>query len=136
MAMAPVASAPAALNIDMSRLTNLNDIVKLLHETLAKERAIDAELDKMLMKRGDLERNILSLNASTSEVGVCALCTRIQGPLGARQPARRIRSWFSTSYGAVPAQQARPIAPASGLPASIARACRAGPGARSCRSLR
>jgi hypothetical protein len=72
LAAAPGSHAPAPLNIDMSvikKLVNHSDINKLLHETLAKERAIDAELDKMLMKRGDLERNILSLNASTSEVG-------------------------------------------------------------------
>jgi hypothetical protein len=67
--MAPAPGAPAPFDAAViKKLTNLNDINKLLHETLAKERAVDAELDKMLMKRGDLERSILSLNASTSEV--------------------------------------------------------------------
>jgi hypothetical protein len=67
----PGAAAPAPFDAAVIRkLTNLNEINKLLHETLAKERAVDGELDKMLMKRGDLERSILSLNASTSEVRV------------------------------------------------------------------
>lgn len=55
----------------LQQLTNLNDINRLLHETIAKERAIEAELDKQLSKRNDLERNILLLNAATSEV--CSL---------------------------------------------------------------
>lgn len=53
----------------LASITNLNDCSRLLHETIAKERAIEAELDKQLSKRNDLERNILLLNATTSEVG-------------------------------------------------------------------
>jgi hypothetical protein len=52
----------------LASITNLNDCSRLLHETIAKERAIEAELDKQLSKRNDLERNILLLNATTSEV--------------------------------------------------------------------
>lgn len=52
----------------LQQLTNLNEINRLLHETIAKERAIEAELDKQLSKRSELERNILLLNATTSEV--------------------------------------------------------------------
>ncbi|KAL6746871.1 component of oligomeric golgi complex 4 [Haematococcus lacustris] len=49
------------------RLTNLNDINRLLHETVAKERSIDDDLDKLLSKRADLERTLLKLNAPTAE---------------------------------------------------------------------
>ncbi|WIA35384.1 hypothetical protein OEZ86_003832 [Tetradesmus obliquus] len=52
----------------LASITNLNDCSRLLHETIAKERAIEAELDKQLSKRNDLERNILLLNATTSEM--------------------------------------------------------------------
>jgi len=51
------------------RLTNLSDINRLLHETVAKERAIDSELDQLLSKRADLERSFLLLNTPTAEVG-------------------------------------------------------------------
>jgi hypothetical protein len=52
----------------LTSLTNLNDINRLLHETIAWERSIEADLDKQLGKRTDLEREILQLNAATSEV--------------------------------------------------------------------
>lgn len=51
------------------RLTNLADINRLLHETVAKEHSIDHELDRLLSKRTDLERSFLLLNTPTSEVG-------------------------------------------------------------------
>lgn len=41
---------------------------RLLHETIAKERVIDAELDKLLGKRAELERTFLLLNTPTAEV--------------------------------------------------------------------
>ena len=50
------------------RLTNLGDINRLLHETVAKERALDLELDQLLSKRADLERSFLLLNTPTAEV--------------------------------------------------------------------
>ena len=52
----------------VSSLTNLNEINRLLHETLAKERTIDLELDKLLNKRGDLEKQLVALQSSTAEV--------------------------------------------------------------------
>ncbi len=64
----PAKDRPAWDMAHISRLTNLNDINRLLHETIVKERAIDAELDRQLQKRSELERNILVLNAATSEV--------------------------------------------------------------------
>eukprot|EP00878_Enallax_costatus_P016453 GHUV01017258.1.p1 GENE.GHUV01017258.1~~GHUV01017258.1.p1 ORF type:complete len:570 (+),score=170.72 GHUV01017258.1:179-1888(+) len=69
--MARVGSAaPGAVDSasKLQQLTNLDDINRLLHETIAKERAIEAELDKQLGKRSELERNILLLNATTSEM--------------------------------------------------------------------
>jgi hypothetical protein len=53
---------------DFASLTNLNDINRLLHETIAWERSIESDLDKQLGKRTELERDILQLNAATSEV--------------------------------------------------------------------
>lgn len=52
----------------LSSLTNLNDINRLLHETIAWERSIEADLDKQLGRRTELERDILQLNAATSEL--------------------------------------------------------------------
>lgn len=53
----------------LNALTNLADINRLLHETVAFERSIEAELDRELGRRIDLERSILQLNATTTEVG-------------------------------------------------------------------
>jgi hypothetical protein len=58
-----------ALLSTIHKLTNLNDINRLLHEVLQKERQVDGELDRLLSKRGELERNFLLLNAPTTEVG-------------------------------------------------------------------
>ncbi|KAG1668624.1 hypothetical protein FOA52_001493 [Chlamydomonas sp. UWO 241] len=49
------------------RLTNLNEITRILHETIAKERAVDVELDQLLSKRAELERSFLLLNTPTAE---------------------------------------------------------------------
>ncbi len=51
----------------MAQLTSLNDINRLLHETLGRERAIDGELEGLLAKRGDVEGRLLDLRASTAE---------------------------------------------------------------------
>jgi hypothetical protein len=57
------------------KLTNLSDINRILNETLAKERALDAELDQLLSKRADLERSFLLLNTPTAEVSfISAVC--------------------------------------------------------------
>ena len=53
------------------RLTVLTDINRVLHETIAKERSIDADLDRLLLKRMELERSFLSLNTPTAEVQCC-----------------------------------------------------------------
>ncbi len=67
---AGVAATPAGdlTQAAIQKLTNLNDINRLLHETIAKERSIEHELDQKLSKRSVLERDILTLNATTSEV--------------------------------------------------------------------
>ncbi|EFJ43661.1 component of oligomeric golgi complex 4 [Volvox carteri f. nagariensis] len=60
----------ATLAIDLNliyKLTNVSDVTKLLHETVARERAIDQDLDRQLSKRSDLERNFLLLNTPTAE---------------------------------------------------------------------
>jgi len=51
----------------VAQLTSLNDINRLLHETLGRERAIDGELEDLLAKRGDVEGRLLDLRASTAE---------------------------------------------------------------------
>ena len=60
------------------RLTNLADINRILHETIAKERSLDVELDQLLSKRAEIERSFLLLNAPTAEVckmpALYALC--------------------------------------------------------------
>lgn len=69
--MASASAAVANTNVDINlihRLTNLNEINRLLHETIAKERTIDGELDKLLSKRAELERSFLLLNTPTAEV--------------------------------------------------------------------
>ncbi|KAK9830013.1 hypothetical protein WJX72_009198 [[Myrmecia] bisecta] len=55
------------LTIKTSQLTNLNDINRLLHETVAKERSIDAELEQLLSKREDIEAGLLVLHSATAE---------------------------------------------------------------------
>ncbi len=50
------------------RLTNLNDINRALHETVALERSIEAELEQLLSKRADIEKGFISLHDSASDV--------------------------------------------------------------------
>jgi len=49
-------------------LTNLNDINRLLHEVVARERAIDSELEQQLGRRGEIERSLQLTSSSTAEV--------------------------------------------------------------------
>lgn len=74
-------AAGAADFAQLSSLTNLNDINRLLHETIAWERSIEADLDKQLGRRTELERDILQLNAATSEVCllVCVAAELLSG---------------------------------------------------------
>jgi hypothetical protein len=50
------------------RLTNLNDINRALHETVARERSMEAELELLLSRRGEIERSFLDLHDSAAEV--------------------------------------------------------------------
>ena len=52
----------------LRELTNLNDIMRLLHEVAAKERSVNAELEGLLSKRGALEGGLVTLQSSTAEV--------------------------------------------------------------------
>lgn len=52
----------------IQQLNNLNDINRLLHETVAAERAIDIELDRQLGKRDTFDRSLIMLNTNTTDV--------------------------------------------------------------------
>ena len=52
----------------VEKLTSLSDISRLLHETLAKERGLEAELDQLLNRRGELEKSLIDLHAGSREV--------------------------------------------------------------------
>ena len=54
----------------VAQLTNLNDINRLLQETLGRERAVDLELEGLLAKRGDIEGRLGALQSSTTEACV------------------------------------------------------------------
>ena len=49
-------------------LTNLADINRALHETHARERSIEAELEELLSKRSAIEETFVTLHDSASEV--------------------------------------------------------------------
>ena len=49
-------------------LNNINDVNRLLHEANTKERSIDAELEQLLSRRGQLEDSLLTLHDATTEV--------------------------------------------------------------------
>ncbi|DBB16575.1 TPA: Golgi transport complex subunit 4 [Trebouxia sp. C0006] len=51
----------------VEKLTSLSDISRLLHDTLAKERGLEAELDQLLHRRGELEKGLLDLHAGSRE---------------------------------------------------------------------
>lgn len=52
----------------LRELTNLNDITRVLHEMLARERGVNAELEGLITKRGTLEAGLITLRSSTAEV--------------------------------------------------------------------
>ncbi len=52
----------------VKRLTNLADINRALHETHARERSIEAELEELLSKRSAIEETFVTLHDSASEV--------------------------------------------------------------------
>jgi len=59
--------APIDFN-SVKRLTNLNDITRALHETVARERSIKAELEQLLLKRTEIEKGFVNLRESASDV--------------------------------------------------------------------
>lgn len=70
MEMPGFAASPKA-GLDMQaveQLNNPNDINKLLHESLATERTIDAGLDQLLGRRGQLQDELVSLTSFSGEV--------------------------------------------------------------------
>ena len=52
----------------VENLTSLSDISRLLHITLAKERGLEAELDRLLHRRRELEKGLLDLHVGSREV--------------------------------------------------------------------
>ena len=54
----------------VAQLTNLNDINRLLNETLGRERAVDVELEGLLAKRRVIEGSLATLQSSTAEASV------------------------------------------------------------------
>lgn len=52
----------------VKRLTNLTDINRALHETVARERSIEAELEQLLSKRAEIEKGFVNLHDSASDV--------------------------------------------------------------------
>lgn len=57
----------------VKRLTNLNDINRALHETVALERSIEAELEQLLSKRADIEKGFITLHDSASDVSIAVI---------------------------------------------------------------
>lgn len=52
----------------VEKLSSLIDISRLLHDTLAHERGLEAELDQLLNRRGDLEQTLVTLHTDSTEV--------------------------------------------------------------------
>ena len=50
------------------QLSRLEDVNRLLHEANSRERSIDAELEQLLSRRGQLEDSLLALHGATLEV--------------------------------------------------------------------
>jgi len=63
----------------VEKLTSLSDISRLLHDTLAKERGLEAELDQLLHRRGELEKGLLDLHAGSREVNLSRLTLTLTG---------------------------------------------------------
>ena len=81
-----LAQAPAAAIGDLAiirKLTSVADISRLLHDTLARERAVDQELEQLLGRRVQVEQGLLGLRGSTAEVrGLHCITFQIAGLLG------------------------------------------------------
>lgn len=86
--------APATIDLALIRkLTNVADINRLLHDTLAKERTVDQELEQLLGKRVEVEQGLLGLQASTAEV-------RTLWPITEVAPAGPLVKWLRSAIGA------------------------------------
>ena len=64
---AQLASSAQPSMSGLRELTNLNDITRVLHEMLARERSVNAELEGLITKRGTLEAGLVTLRSSTAE---------------------------------------------------------------------
>jgi hypothetical protein len=71
----------------VEKLTSLSDISRLLHDTLAKERGLEAELDQLLNRRGELEKGLLDLHAGSREVNLRLLTLTLTGGALCKDPA-------------------------------------------------
>lgn len=66
---AAAAAAASVFGVEQVRqLRSVADVHRLLHEASARERAIDAELEQLLLRRGELEQRLVELHGSTEEV--------------------------------------------------------------------
>lgn len=70
-------------------LSNIADVHRLLHEANTRERSIDAELEQLLSRRGQLEDGLLSLHDATVEVRVSAKRGSFELPCFRSVPAER-----------------------------------------------
>lgn len=59
------------------QLASVADVNRLLHEASTRERAIDAELEQLLSKRGELEHCLVELHSSTEEVRLSPACRHV-----------------------------------------------------------
>lgn len=70
----PPTAATAGFGLEQVRqLRSVADVNRLLHEASARERAIDGELEQLLLRRGELEERLLDLHNSTQEVRTIAV---------------------------------------------------------------
>ena len=70
----------------IKRLTNLADINRALHETHARERSIEAELEELLSKRSAIEETFVTLHDSASEVRGQMCSSGMSGNASAAHP--------------------------------------------------
>lgn len=83
----------------VEQLTSLTDISRLLHETLATERGLEAELEQLLSTRGVLEQRLLALHTESREVRVnqsatCSSCWLGQLPQASAISGCRFWKWL------------------------------------------
>ena len=64
-----------AASVSMEDIHGLMDVAamtRMLHETIAKERAIEGELEELLASRADVERRLMSLQAAAEVLELVA----------------------------------------------------------------